>query len=388
MKIGYFVDWLEVYCIERKNIDIKSRLEELGYRVEVMPYTTRIYGQILQVYRGQSEQVYTICRLPLSVKSEGSDGILKAGSCHIKLHNHLLYTENVGNAMMIACKHAGVTLQSISRLDICADFQYFWNGLHPNTLIKGFAAEKYLKIGQPRFTLHGTTDKGYNIYNSVLFGSKNSNVYTRFYCKSLEMAEVVQKNWIVDRWRELGFDMTKQVWRVEFAIKAPGRKTLDRKTAEVKEIIVPDLCSRDKIRAIFVSLSKRYFVFTKADTATRKYNQDHLVLFDPAPEIERYSPLPAVHTNTTNATCKRTYNYLIKEAKDDRSYSLQERLNMWKVATNLASHHQLQQWQAWKYGSRRADMPIDDPVNKPINAGAGISNKQSETAVAEQKEIW
>ena len=180
----------DVATLEWKDVDIKDRLESRGYRVEIMPYTTRVYGQVLQVYKGKSEPYFTICRLPLSVRSNDSSGILKAGSCHIKLHNHLCYVENVGAVAMQCCKDAGVTIQNISRIDLCADFQYFYNGMHPSTLIKGFASEKYLKIGQPRFTLHGTTEKGYNYYNSVLFGSKTSSVYTRFYEKSLEMKEV------------------------------------------------------------------------------------------------------------------------------------------------------------------------------------------------------
>lgn len=388
MKIGYFIDWLEIYCIERKKIDIKSRLELRGYKVEIMPYTTRIYGQVLNVYKGDSEPYFTICRKPLSVRSNGSNGILKAGSCHIKLHNHLCYMDNVGAVAMQCCRDAGVTIQSISRIDICADFQYFYNGMHPSTLIKGFASEKYLKIGQPRFTLHGTTEKGYNYYNSVLFGSKTSSVYTRFYEKSLEMKEVAQKDWIVDCWRSLGFDLdNKQVWRVEFAVHGPGRKTLDRKTGEVQEITVQDLCSRDRIKFLFISLAKRYFVFTKADTATRKYNQERLVLFDLNPAVEKYNPLPAVRKTVTTRTTKQVYEYLIKESKSSHIYSFEERLCLWKTAKNLATHHNLRQWEKWKYGSYTSAMPIDHPVNKPITQVQG-DEQENETGTVEQREIW
>ena len=388
MKIGYFIDWLEIYCIERKNIDIKSRLELRGYKVEVMPYTTRIYGQVLNVYKGDSEPCFTICRKPLSVRQHGSNGILKAGSCHIKLHNHLCYMDNVGAVAMKCCKDAGVTIQSISRIDICADFQYFYNGMHPSTLIKGFASEKYLKIGQPRFTLHGTTEKGYNYYNSVLFGSKSSSVYTRFYEKSLEMREVAQKDWIVDCWRSLGFDLdNKQVWRVEFAVHGPGRKTLDRKTGEVQEITVQDLCSRDRIKFLFISLAKRYFVFTKADTATRKYNQERLVLFDLNPAVEKYSPLPAARKTVTTRTTKQVYEYLIKESKSSHIYSFEERMRLWKTAKNLATHHNLRQWVKWKYGSFTADLPIEESRIKPITQVKG-DNQESETGTVEQREIW
>lgn len=388
MKIGYFVDWLEIYCIERKNINIEERLTSLGYRVEIMPYTTRVYGQVLQVYWNHSEPYFTICRQPLSVREGGSNGILKAGSCHLKLHNHLLYRTDVGTIALKCCKDAGVTPQNISRIDLCADFQYFRNGMHPGTLIKGFAGEKYLKIGQPRFTLHGTTEKGYNYYNSVLFGSKTSSVYTRFYEKSLEMKEVQQKDWIVDCWRELGFDLEdKQVWRVEFSISGPGRRNVDRNTAEVQEITISDLSSRDKIRALFLSLSKRYFVFTKADTATRKYNQERLELFDGNIEVEKWQPLPGARKTVTNRTTKQVYEYLLKESDSNHVYSLEERLNLWKVAKTISVHHNLQQWEKWKHGPGNADLPIEEPVKKPITQVQG-EEIDTDDIYTKQTEIW
>lgn len=388
MKIGYFIDWLELYCIEWKNIDIIERLKTKGYRVDVMPYTTRIYGQILQVYKNNSEPYFTICRLPLSVKSNDSNGIMTAGSCHIKLHNHLCYMDNVGAIAMKCCNDAGVTVRSISRIDLCADFQYFYNGMHPSTLIKGFASEKYLKIGQPRFTLHGTTEKGYNYYNSVLFGSKSSCVYTRFYEKSLEMKEVAQKDWIVDCWKALGFDIEdKQVWRVEFSVHGPGRKNVDRNTAEVQEISVQDLCSRDRIKALFISLSKRYFVFTKADTATRKYNQEKLVLFEPCQEVEKYQPLPGTRKTVTTRTTKQVYEYLINESACQHVYSMAERMSLWQVAKMLSIHHNLIQWEKWKHGSYRSVMPTEIPVNKPITQVQG-NESEGENVTIEQKEIW
>lgn len=388
MKIGYFVDWLEIYCIERKNILIEDRLKSLGYRVVTMPYTTRVYGKVLQVYKNGSEPYFTLCCKPLSVKGNGSNGILKEGSCHLKLHNHLLYKSDVGAVALKCCRDAGITPQNISRIDLCADFQYFKNGMHPSTLIKGFASEKYLKIGQPRFTLHGTTEKGYNYYNSVLFGSRNSSVYTRFYEKSLEMKEVKQKDWIVDCWRELGFDLdNKQVWRVEFSISGPGRKNLNKNTAEIQEINLSDLSSRDKIRALFISLSKRYFVFTKADTATRKYNQERLELFDTEIEVEKWQPLPATRKTETNRTTKMVYEYLIKESGSNHIYSIEERLNLWKVAKSISTHHNLRQWEKWKHGPINADLPIDEPVINPLHTPDGLDTEIDST-YSKQSEIW
>lgn len=388
MKIGYFVDWLEVYCHELEGSDPVSALTLKGYSVEIAPYTTRVYGQVLNVSWPSGERLFTICRLPLSVKSSDSSGILNARSCHIKLHNHLLYTEDVGTVIMRACRDADIVPRSISRIDICADFQYFYNGMNPDTLIRGFASGAYMKLNQPHFSLYGDSSKGFNTFNGATFGSRNSNVFTRFYCKSVEMAEVCQKNWILDCWRFLGFDLEKPVWRVEFEVKGPGRKTVNRETAEVNEIQLSDLCSRDKIRALFLSLSKRYFVFTRAKTATRKSNQERLILFDPSNNIERYQPLPSVHTNTTNSSVKRAYNFLINEMKDGVHYSDKERVDMWLVAHSISLHHSLSQWVRWAHPEENGVMPFGSPVINPLVLPRKPENPSNKRSIYKQELVW
>lgn len=388
MKIGYFVDWLEVYCLERKGLDMVDYLRKAGYKVEEKPYGTRVYKQILEVSAADGRQLFTVTRCPLSVKDAGRNGILPSNACHIKIHNQWCYQQDVGSFFIKCADACNVTIKSISRVDICADFQYFYNGMDPGTLLRGFLKESYLKINQPRFSVYGTSEKGYNIYNGASFGSKNSNVFTRFYCKSVEMEEVKQKNWIIDCWRALGFNMERRTWRVEFQIVAPGRKNIDRKTAEVREILVSDLCSQSKIRALFLSMAKRYFVFTKAGTATRKYNQEQLVLFDPAPEVEMYQPMPAVHSGTTNRTVKSVYNFLKAEALKSSEYSTQDRFNFFRAAEQIGIHHSLRQWMAWQDVNKRGDMPIVEPVKNPFTQVQGDESESNESTNVSQKEIW
>lgn len=388
MKVGYFVDWVEVYCLESANVNCLDMLQRLKYRVEIMPYTTRVYGQVVEILAENGEPVGTLCRQPLSVKGDGTNGLLKAGSCHFKIHNRNCYQDNVGLYVMKFCKSIGLRIQSISRVDFCADFQYFQNGMHPSTLIKGFAAEKYLKVKQPRFSLHGTTDKGYNCYNSVLFGSKNSNIYTRFYCKTQEMQDVGMKMWIVDCWKTLGFDMSKQVWRVEFAVKAPGRRCFDRDTAEISEVTIEQLCSRTYIKRWFLSLSKTYFVFKKAENGKRKYDCESLVLFDYKESESEYHPLPTTHTGITRRIDKMVYNYLREETKKSCEHSVQERLDMAKVAGRILWKKRLHEWENWKYGSGIEVRPIGEPVINPSNAGANESMESEQSLEPNQKELW
>lgn len=365
MKIGYFVDWLELYCIEPHGIDFLERLKGFGYFVEIMPYTTRIYSQVVQISDYLHYPVCTITRLPLSVKDEGRGGVLPAGSCHVKFHNSRLYQENVGGYVMDFLKVSRLFYKQISRIDLCADFQHFYCGLAPETLIQGFASGKYLKIGQPKFALHGSTASGYNKYNSVLFGSKTSNVYTRFYDKSQEMVEVSQKNYICDCWRALGMDMDCHVWRVEFAVHGDGMRGFDKKTAEVRQIEVSELCSRDKIRALFLSLSKRYFVFSRGVKGVRKYEQEKLSLFDPSLSVEKWAPLPTCHDGHTNRTDKIVFNYLYNEATTNKILTTRERLDLLKIAKQIEYRKDLLQYAKWKIGSQCEDLPMEDAVLKP-----------------------
>ena len=388
MKIGYFIDWLEVYCLERKGPDMVDRLRDLGYYVDIKPYSTRIYAQVLEVCAADKKPLFTVTRCPLSVKDSGRNGILPSNACHIKLHNMWCYQEDVGGFFMQIAKACNVTIKSIARIDICADFNYFYNGLAGGALLRGFVNEKYLKINQPHFSLYGNSEKGYNVYNGASFGSKNSCVFTRFYCKSIEMEEVKQKNWIVDCWRMIGLDLEKQVWRVEFMITAPGRKNVNRKTAEVSEITVDDLCSQTKIRGLFISYAKRYFVFTKADTATRKYKQEKLQLFEPAPDVDKYQPYPKVNPSNTNKTTKLVYNYLKEESVKQGEYSEQQRFDMYKVAEMLGMHKGLRQWMNWKWINQRVDMPIGEPVKNPLTQVHGNESESVESNISEQKEIW
>lgn len=365
MKIGYFVDWLELYCIEHTATPVYGLLRRNGYRIEIMPYTTRIYGQVLQVYDSLKLPVCTICRDPLSVRGEGRGGILPLGSCHVKFHNSRLYQENVGGYVLEFLRVSKLFCKQISRIDFCADFQYLWCGMSPETLIQGFGAGKYLKIGQPNFSLHGSTASGYNRYNSVLFGSKTSNIYTRFYDKSQEMLEVAQKNYICDCWRALGFDMDRHVWRVEFSVHGDGMRGFDKKTAEIRQIEVSELCSRDKIRAFFVSLSKRYFVFSKNEKGVRKYDQIKLQLFDPDEKIEKWEPLPTCHDGHTNRTDKLVYNYLIENATTNDLLTTMERLDLLKVANQIKYKKDLVQYAKWKNSSKSEVLPMLDAVIKP-----------------------
>lgn len=360
MLTAYFIDWLELYCLKYNGCDLVQNLKNYGCRVEVMPYTTRIYKEVLNVFSTQGEFLCTICHLPLSVKDGGANGIMDSKACHIKLHNHLLYRGDIGRVAKRLCSMAGVYINSISRIDVCCDFQYFKNGLKPESLLKGFLSERYNKVGQPRFSVHGTAEKGYNYYSTISFGSKSSCVFSRMYDKTVEMQEVGMKTWIVDAWQSLGFDISnRHMWRVEFEIHGPGRTNLDKRTAEIKTIDVDDLNSMDYIRRLFLSLSKKYFVFTDASTATRKYNQKHLVLFDYDDEIQPYQLLPNPRSGTTTRTTKQVYSYLVEESKKADVYSEIERLSLVSVADAIKYHYNLKQWVKWKYAGSRVEI---DPV--------------------------
>lgn len=350
MKVAYFVDWLELYCIRMQGTDISDNLRAHGLKVEKMPYTTRVYEEVLNVYSQSGEFLCTICQHPLSVKDGGCNGVMDSRACHIKLHNHLLYRNNVGRLAKKLCSLAGVSIRNVSRIDICADFQYFRCGMKPESLLKGFLAERYNKVGQPRFSVHGTAEKGYNYYTSMSFGSKSSCVFSRIYDKTIEMQEVGMKTWIVDAWRSLGFDVdSRHMWRVEFEIHGPGRNNLDKHTGEVKAIDVDDLNSADYIRRLFISLSKKYFVFTDASTASRKYNQKHLDLFDYTDEIQPYQLLPNSRTGSTNRTTKQVYTYLREQAERADIYSEDERVRLLQAADSIGSHYSLRQWISWKF---------------------------------------
>ena len=347
MIILHSVDWLEVYLIE-KNANAAGMLQSKGYLLEKMPYTTRVFAEVYYVYYANKRPVGVLCREPLSVKDNGAGGILDAGAITFKFDNSVLYHRDCANIIRHTLIDTGAVYKHISRIDICADFQIFNNGMLPLTLLKGYAAGKYSKVGQSNFCLHGKDNDGLR-FNSIRFGNPTSDISTRFYNKSLEMVDQKWKTYIAECWSAIGMDLTryvvkgnskhfitnatpenvenpikggevvfvKPVWRVEFSIHHNGRHY--RCNDEVKEITLRDIETRQGIANLFHSLAMKYFDFRDMETSSRKYRAKRINLFPQYQDVETWQKIPKTMPNTANKTDHFVINSLEKMVQDTRN---------------------------------------------------------------------
>lgn len=296
------LDWLEVYCIERKACDAKY-FTDLGFTVQVRDYGTPMYSEMFTIYMGQLPFM-EVRRKPYSVKSEG--GIFADGSCHLRLSNRFCYTISPVDEFRKFILMHDYYYVGISRLDICLDFIKFDKNDDPRGFLNAYFSKKYAKINQCNISAHGTDRWQGQTWNSVKWGSPSSMVSTKMYLKTLEMQESGNKKaYIVDQWRQANLaefqlvsykdkdDVTRyrnvvvacvppevprpdrnkaipieevnqaHVWRVEFSIKTEGRHWIDLTNGRQIDLDLTTIDNRDKLLFIFHSLAAHYFHFKR-----------------------------------------------------------------------------------------------------------------------------
>ena len=279
------LDWLSLYV----------RCPQLGkhtsFTIKRMPYGTRQYRYIDE-YFYNSNRIATLCHAPLSP-------ILTSGTGILKFDNHIFYTSGGLQFINYILNEFDYELLSISRLDICSDFQYFDNGWTPNLLIHSFLKNDLWKIGQNNYNDRGKQDNNHK-HSYLRFGSNTSDVAIYLYNKSLEMREVKQKNYIVDKWKKCNYLEDKDIWRLEVSIKGSNLKVIDTESGEQRNIQLSDLQDFDNLTQLYNSLIDKYFEFRINDGQQRKDRMERLPLFSGS--YDKYCIyIPNKHNVTTRA---------------------------------------------------------------------------------------
>lgn len=255
------IDWLEVFASEYtfdQDVRDATYYERLGYKVEQREYGTPQYREMFTIYQNGFPYI-EIRRNPYSLKKHG--GIFNDNDCHIRLSNRTCYFLSPIDELrhfMIAHQYE---YKSLSRIDICLDFNYFDRGDNPNKVMLDYMSNRISKINQCNISAHGKDSFSQRIWNSVSWGSKNSMVSTKLYCKSLELKEVKDKFYIRDCWLTAGLRQDIPVWRVEFSIKSDMKHLLRLDTGEVIKHDLTCYDNRDKCLFRFHSLAQHYFHF-------------------------------------------------------------------------------------------------------------------------------
>lgn len=311
MKSVYNIDWLEIYGVRTDRFQLPKNHDGGLYAVR-RPYGTRVYNDIYDVYASKDNLYCTICMNPLSAHSRG--GIINDYACHVKLANYYCYVPGAVRDFKSFLENIGVCVKNIARLDLCCDFQYFENGLAAKTFIKKYACGDYCKLHANKGRLY-FTDEEVKTYESVTFGSPKSNVTARLYNKSLELQEVKDKVYIRDCWMQSNLKVGMNVWRCEFAIKAEGRKSVDKEEGVVYNIGLDSLCIPGAVRDYFLYYAKHYFLFSVYSPSKSKYRTKRLELF-PDAVLGTLSPIDAPRNMYSTRTDRQVIKYLLEKSKN------------------------------------------------------------------------
>ena len=264
------VDWLSIY------VSTVAKRQPKHGSVRVMEYGTQVY-QFTEYYQRDGKDVAILTYAPRSSALVKDTGI-------IKVLNEFLYTRNIYELVMSICEDWGLTPLSVSRLDICADFNRFVAYEDMNAFFEDFLSCRIWHIGKCKYKVIGKearrlqddtfavqgVQSSRHSFQYLRFGGNTSDVSAYLYNKSLEFKEVKQKNYISEMWAKNGLDEQSDVWRLEFSLKGNAIKILDDVTGEAffdKLLIVKEPLL---IRRLFAALYNRYWDFRVNDGQVRK----------------------------------------------------------------------------------------------------------------------
>lgn len=192
---------------------------------------------------------------------EPHSSILNKNGGMIKISNHILYNSDADNIINEIYTALDFTFVRYSRIDLCIDFCYFLDHIHPLQLIDRYLKSEYQYKNKSKVKLIGRNNKSIS-YEYLKFGSNYSEICTYMYNKSLEMAEKTHKDWIYKRWKEHNLYDLENVWRLEFSIRPSQKIYVSGDDGSILNLNSCNLFSPSIINCLFVSLLNKYFTFS------------------------------------------------------------------------------------------------------------------------------
>jgi hypothetical protein len=238
------LDWLQFFAVGEPDFE--------GYEIEKEPYQTRHFKTIEQIsYKG--EHLFCVARHPHSP-------LLNPGMVLIKVINRYLYATPPGKSLKKHLESLHLKIRSISRLDVCMDFQQLVGYSNPGDLLSDVATKALLYAGRKRMTLTGTFSINHDLHY-LRAGSSSSSICFYMYNKTKEMTDCTRKPYIIESWAAAGYDPNLPVWRIEFSIKDSRLKLVDMTAGEMITISKDSILRPAIMCRLFYSLLKQYFTF-------------------------------------------------------------------------------------------------------------------------------
>ena len=295
------IDWLEVHVMEPSGDPHDANyFRRVGLTVSERDYGTRVYKEMFTVNDVHGNPFVEVRRAPYST---GYGGIHAVEECHLRLVNAACYLDNAAAMMQNFIDTYGYTINRISRVDICLDFERFDEGDDPAVFLSRYLRQVYSKINQGNITAHGADRWNGQVWNSVSWGSPTSAIGTKFYNKTMELYDAAtgtyRKPHIRYAWLKCGLIddfhkvmkqgkdgwYTPQIWRVEFSIRSSVKKWFaielngeEKHYQSIRNTLDMYDC-REKLLTLFASLQQHYFHFKHFQKEQRKDRCPDKVLF-------------------------------------------------------------------------------------------------------------
>ncbi len=293
------LDWLEVYALEPITLahDV-DYFRECGFGIIEREYGTRIYEEMFTLIGTDHHPFLEVRRRPKN------NSILPPNACHLRFVNRTCYYDNAGEIMQQFLAKYEYTFVSISRIDICLDFEKFDSGDEPQRFLKRYIGHKYSKINQSQAHTHFDDLWSRRDFNSFSWGAKNSDIGTKMYNKTLELydekLQSFRKPYILQAWflagliddpvrvikhNKNGEEYRPVIWRLEFSIRSNTKGWFtywmdgDAKVKRSVKNVLETYKNRAMLLPIFDLLQQHYFHFKKYQEGRRKYDCPDKVLF-------------------------------------------------------------------------------------------------------------
>lgn len=352
------IDWLSLFCTSTYG-EVQQYIAEsiegaFSWDYEKAEHGTRQFRELITVFI-DDEIFCEVQQLPCS-------SILPEKSMIIKIANRQLYSAGLWFNLSMFLQQQCIEVVGLSRVDLCADFNAFYRGLQPITLIKNFLDSTYRHIGRGKggsYFNHfakrdGKISRSYLNYTGLSFGSNESAARVYLYNKSFELLTVKDKPHIRQLWKQCGLlnDKENQVWRLEVSIKSKGMKFKNKDTSDIYCISCSKLESNADISIIYHTFVKSLFSFVR--------NRDGITNISREPRLQLFNGEPYINRCVLQAQSagNRTERILIKQlwqmADTYRGSEIVEDDGVSKLlASELAANTNLSEWlqqksQLWK----------------------------------------
>lgn len=254
----------------------------VGLTVSERDYGTRVYKEMFTVNDVHGNPFVEVRRAPYST---GYGGIHAVEECHLRLVNAACYLDNAAAMMQNFIDTYGYTINRISRVDICLDFERFDEGDDPAVFLSRYLRQVYSKINQGNITAHGADRWNGQEWNSLSWGAPSSDIGTKFYNKTMELFDPssgsYKKPYIRYAWFQCGLiddfvantklkdgePYTPQIWRVEFSIRSSVKNWFvielngNSKAYQSIRNTLQSYMGRERLLTLFASLARHYFHF-------------------------------------------------------------------------------------------------------------------------------